>query len=321
MSAKSFAVALVLSAVVPPAPVPVESTPPPLPEVSATAWVLYAPETGRVLDGHNTDEQLPMASVTKMMTALVVRDVLALDERVRVSAGAAGTGEAEVGLVPGERWLVEDLLYALLVRSGNDAAVALAQAAAGSVEEFALLMNAKATELGLTSSSFTNPHGLDEEGHFSTAEDLARIGAALLRDPVLAEMVRTRVVVFKDAPNGGSRLAVNTNKLLGVYPSVIGVKTGFTNDAGKVLVAAISTLDGPIVSVVMGSADHFADSRELLEYGRRLRTYKDLAHDAVNGRSLPTGRSQVTELADTAIGQEIAGTLRSMLPAVLGGTG
>ena len=315
------ATSLLFGSVTPPAPVPINGAPPPLPEVSSSAWVLYAPDSGVILDGRNEEQSLPMASVTKMMTALVVRDVLEMDDRVRISPSAAGTGEAEIGLVPGERWSVEDLLYATLVRSANDAAVALAQAAGGSIDGFAEMMNAKAVELGLTGSRFVNPHGLDADGHFATASDLAKIGAAVLEDDALAEMVRTRVVVFKDAPDGAARMAVNTNKLLGAYPGLVGVKTGFTNEAGRVLVAAIETPGRRIVSVVMGSDDHFGDSRELLEYGRRLHHFSDVAAAVVDSEPLPTGRDHVTALESTAIGQDIADRLRTMLPIVLGGGG
>lgn len=315
-----LAASLLFGAVVPPAPVPTERVAPAEPEVTAISWVLLDVASGEILDGENQDRSLPMASVTKMMTALVVRDRLDLEDRVRISPTAADTGEAEIGLVPGERWSVEDLLFAMLVRSGNDAAVALAEAAGGSVADFAELMNAKAESLGLTGSSFVNPHGLDADDHFATASDLARIGAAVLTDPVLAEMVRTRVVVFKDAPDGSARIAVNTNLLLGVYPGIIGIKTGFTGDAGKVLVAAVDTPQGLIVSAVMGSGDHFSDSRELLEYGRQLGSYLEFIASGSNG-TLPTGRDQTTQLADTAIGEDIASALRTMLPVVLGGTG
>ena len=312
------ALSLLLGAVVPPAPVPIVRPAPEVPAVSATAWVLVDAASGQIIDGVNETQALPMASVTKMMTALVVLDNLQLDDRVRISETAAATGEAEIGLVPGERWSVRDLLYAVLVRSGNDAAVALAEGVAGSVDEFAALMNNKAEELGLTNSSFVNPHGLDADGHFSTAADLAVLGAAMMDAPVLAEMARTRVVVFKDAPDGSARIATNTNQLLGVYPGIVGVKTGFTNAAGKVLVGAIDTTAGRIVSVVMGSEDHFADTRELLEYGRTLSQFSDVATAALDS-GLPTGRDRITDIADTAIGRDVAGTIREMLPMVLGG--
>lgn len=335
------AVAVVWTVAVPPSPVPVSAPTPAPPELTAGAWSLYDATAGVFLAGLDADVSRPMASVTKVMTALVARDNLDLSTRVRVSETAAGVGESEVGLVPGERWTVENLLYALLVRSANDAAVALAEATAGSVPAFADLMNAKAEELGLTGSSFSNPHGLDEDGHYATANDLAVLGAELLEDEVLAEIVRTRTVVFRPAPNGSSRIVRNTNRLLGLYPDIAGVKTGFTGLAGRVLISALHTPERMIVGVVMGSEDHFADSRELLEYGARLITYADrwnasklpeeggsgvapAVDESVQARleaapELWDGAGPVTALADTAAGRAIEERLRSYLPVVLGG--
>jgi len=285
-----------------------------------------------------------MASVTKVMTALVVRDRTDLDERIRISPTAAGVGESEVGLVSGERWSVRDLLYALLVRSANDAAVALAEHVAGSTAGFAELMNEKAAELGLTGSAFTNPHGLDEPGHHSSARDLAVLGRVLLQDEILATMVRTRLVVFKDAPNGATRIARNTNRLIGEYPGTAGVKTGFTALAGKVLISALETPDRLLVVVVMGSEDHFADSRELLEYGEQLVTFEDRwrrpllleeggsglgdasLDDATRARllavpPLSSATGGVAALRDTAAGVVMEQRLRDLLPVLLGGGG
>ena len=146
-----------------------------------------------------------MASVTKLMTALVVLDSADLSDQVVISESAADTGEAEVGLVAGETWSIWELLNAIVVRSGNDAATALAEHVGGSVEGFAEMMNAKALQLGMTDSSFVNPHGLDAEGHYSTASDLLRLGIAAYADPVIARMARTQVVKFRPAPNGAIR--------------------------------------------------------------------------------------------------------------------
>ncbi len=241
--------------------------PEPPPELTAASWLLYDATAGVTLASHNAAEPRAMASVTKMMTALVARERTALDEIVAVSEGAAGTGEAEIGLVPGEQWTMRNLIGAILVRSGNDAAVAIAEHVGGSVEGFAALMNARAAELGLTATQFTNPHGLDEEGHFSSAEDLLVVAQVLLDDPVLARFVRTRVIRFRPDPEGKSRRAVNTNALLGSYPGVAGIKTGFTGQAGRVLVATATLGGRTLITVVMGSENHFADTRRLLEYG------------------------------------------------------
>ena len=267
--------ACALVAVIPPGGMPISSETPDMPDLTATAWAIYDVDAGVNLASQSADEERPMASVTKIMTALVVRDHVDMDERVRITESAAATGEAEIGIAPGELWTVEDLLRAVLVRSGNDAAVALAEYVGGSVEGFADLMNSKADELGLEGSRFVNPHGLDADGHYTTANDLVKMAVAAMEDPVLARMARTRLVKFKPDPAGVDRIARSTNKLLGVYPGVIGFKTGFTNKAGLVLVSVMEVGDRTLVGVVMNSEAHFDDSRELLDWGANAVTLQD----------------------------------------------
>jgi len=185
---------------------------------------------------------------------------------VVISQSAADVGEAEVGLVAGEEWTMWELLNAIVVRSGNDAAVAIAEHVGGSVDGFSVLMNAKAAELGMTNSNFANPHGLDEEGHLMSARDMLILGQAALADPTIAELVMTESVEFPPDPAGRERRAVNTNELLGAYPGVIGVKTGFTGEAGRVLLSSAERDGRRFIAVVMGTQDHFAETRPLLEY-------------------------------------------------------
>lgn len=260
---------------IPPGGLPISSETPDLPELTATSWALYDADSGVLLASQDADLERPMASVTKIMTALVVRDHVELDERVRITESSAATGEAEIGIVPGELWTVEDLLTAVLVRSGNDAAVALAEYVGGSVEGFSDLMNAKAEELGLEHSHFVNPHGLDADGHYTTANDLVVMAAAALEDPILARMARTRLAKFRPDPAGIDRIARSTNKLLGVYPGVVGFKTGFTNDAGLVLVSILETGNRTLIGVVLNSTQHFDDSRELLDWGANALSLQD----------------------------------------------
>jgi D-alanyl-D-alanine carboxypeptidase (penicillin-binding protein 5/6) len=345
-SAAVAALSLSFGLIVPPPPTPVPAAHPgEPPTVTADAWILYDATSDVVLAGTGIDEERAMASVTKIMTALVARQHLDLDAEVRISDTAAAAGESEVGLVAGERWTVRDLFYALLVRSGNDAAIALAEATAGSVGDFAELMNREAAELGLVHSNFVNAHGLDDPDHYTSAYDLAVMTRKLLDDPMLAQMVRTRVVVFKPSPNGANRNMRNTNHLLGVFPGVVGVKTGYTGNAGLVLVSALEMPSRTLVGVVLGSEAHFDDSRALLDYGSRLITLEDRwlrpllveaggggagvtgFDDATRSRllavqDLPTGTGQVTDdISDTAVGRAIAKRLRSTLPEVLGGSG
>ena len=336
-------IACALVAAVPPGGLPISAETPTTPELTAVAWTLFDADAGVVLASKDADVERPMASVTKIMTALVVRDHVELDERVRITESAAATGEAEIGIAAGELWTVEDLLTAVLVRSGNDAAVALAEYVGGSVEGFAELMNEKAAELGLKHSAFVNPHGLDADGHYTSANDLVTMAALALEDPVLARMARTRMVKFRPDPAGVDRIARSTNKLLGVYPGVVGFKTGFTNKAGKVLVSVLETGDRTLIGVVMNSQDHFADSRELLDWGANLLTFEDMLLAPLVGDQGGGGQASqvrltsqqrarlltVTDLADgsfavsdptaSGLAERIETWLRSRLPVTLGG--
>jgi len=237
-----------------------------VPVLEAAAYIAVDAESGVTLLEHAADEELPMASVTKLMTALVVRRNVDLDDRVRISEEAAAVGEAEIGLVAGEVWSVRDLLAAVMVRSANDAAYALAEYAGGSIEGFAEMMNSMGVEMGLEHSHFMNPHGLDEDGHYTSARDLTVMAEAVLDDEVLAQLGRTGIIRFKPAPDGTDRIAVNTNKLLHRYPGVIGLKTGYTGKAGRVLVSATEIEGQTVIAVVMGSEDHFADTAAILDY-------------------------------------------------------
>lgn len=320
---------------------------PELPKISAKAWLLYDAGAGVVIAEHNAHEPRPMASVTKIMTSLVVVENAALDETVRISARAEAVGEAEIGLFVGELWTVADLLAAVMVRSGNDAAMALAEHVGGTVEGFADMMNAKAEALGLENTRFVNPHGLDADGHFTTASDLRVMAEAAMRHPYLARLMRTLEVEFKPNPRGVSRSARSTNKLLGVYPGVIGVKTGFTSKAGRVLVSAHERNRETLIAVVMGSANHFADTRELLDYGARVLSLRDrfvapllfeqgggTGPDGEEGAlfspleatrlaritDVGEGRWATTSFRATDLGQEIEAFLRALTPVTLGGS-
>ena len=200
-----------------------------------------------------------------MVTALLVVKAGGLDEEVRASRAAAATGGGGLDLRPGDVFSVEELLYALLLSSSNDAAVALAEHHSGSEEAFVVRMNRFARTLGAKESRFVTPHGLDVPGHFSTARDLARIALAVLRRPALAEIVATPETAITGS--SGSQRLVNTNPLLETYEGAIGVKTGYTAGAGDVLVAAAVRGGRRLIAVAMGSADAAADARALLDYG------------------------------------------------------
>ncbi len=237
------------------------------PELTAEAWLLWDDTFERELGSLNPDQARAMASTTKMMTALVALENSQMDDTVLISDSAASIGESEIDLVPGESWRMEDLLRALLMRSANDAAIAIAEHVGGSEAGFVRMMNEMAGDLGLENSHFMNPHGLDAEGHYSSARDLLTTALIGMDDPVFAEIVGTRSSTFPDSPSGEERVASTTNALLSTFEGAIGVKTGYTDDAGLTIVAAAERDGRRLYAVVMGSTDHFADASALLRYG------------------------------------------------------
>ena len=236
------------------------------PDLAAPAWLVYDVDTEITLAAHNPDLRLPMASTTKLMTALLAIERGDLDDVVTVSYDAAiYRAPSGFGLATGEEWTLHDLLTALMVRSANDAAMAIGEHLGGTVDGFVAMMNARAAELGLEDTSFANPSGLDAPGHYSTANDLLALARVALDQPLIARLAQTKVVKFRDDPWGNARWGTNTNALLGSYPGVIGVKTGSTPNANMVLVALAERSGRRIITVVLGSEDSFADTRDLLE--------------------------------------------------------
>ena len=238
------------------------------PQVTAESWILYDDTFDQVLASQEADLRREVASTTKMMTALVVLDEAGLDELVEISVRADAVGESEIGLIAGEDpWTVSDLLTSMLMRSANDAAIALAEHVGGTIGGFADLMNLKAAELGLENTQFKNPHGLDELGHYSSARDLLTIAQAGLDNATFAQIVQTETANMPDTADGEPRVATATNQLLTDYPGTIGVKTGYTDLAGQTLVAAAERDGRRMYAVVLGSEDHFADVVALIDYG------------------------------------------------------
>ncbi len=250
---------------------PVEGVPVPTPpQVTAKSYILYDDTYGVVLASLEPDTQRALASTTKIMTALVALEAQGPDRVVTVTADAAAVGESEIGLVAGEQFTLERLIEAMMVKSANDAAVAVAEAVGGTIEGFAARMNRFASDLGLTNSNFANPHGLDDPQQYSSAADLLTLARAAMEWPEFAAIVQETEVRFPPTPDGTERVAEGTNKLLVEYQGAIGVKTGFTNRAGLVLVAAAERNDRRLYAVVMGSegvGGHFADASALLDYG------------------------------------------------------
>ena len=241
------------------------------PQVVASSAILLDAADGRVLWEKNPHEPRGIASTTKIVTALIALRKLALTDLVSASQRAESIGSedpliSELELIAGEQVTVQNLLYGLLLPSANDAAIALAERVSGSVESFIPLMNALAGELGAKNTSFKNPHGLDEAGHYSTASDLALIALEAFRDPRFREIVATEQYVLNRTGKPAQVLA-SRNELLGRYPGANGIKTGQTRAAGRALVAS-ATRDGESrISVVLASSDPTGDSVRLLDHG------------------------------------------------------
>ena len=239
----------------------------PLSTINSRAYVVIDRNTHMVLCGKNENETRKMASTTKIMTATVVLENTNLNDIVTVSKKAAGTGGSRLGLKTNDKVSVLDLLYGLLLCSGNDAAVALAEFTCGSIEEFSKLMNEKAKTLGLTNTNFVTPHGLDSSEHYTTAYELAVLTCYALQNDTFLKIVGTKNYTI--TINGYPKSINNTNELLGNLYGVYGVKTGFTNGANRCLVTSCKRGDLDIICVVLGAdTKNFRtkDSIKLINY-------------------------------------------------------
>jgi len=264
------------------------------PDVVGEAALLMELHTGKVVWTKNENKRLAPASTTKILTALVALERSPLEQIVTVSDHAAATEGSSTYLRPGERISLEDLLYAGLLQSGNDAAIAIAEGVAGSTEEFVRMMNETAQRLGAKDSSFLNPHGLPLKGHYTTAKDLALITRAAMQNPKFREIVGTRIRPWNG--EGWKGTLVNHNRLLGDYKSAIGVKTGYTVEAGQCLVAAARRGGATYLAVVLNSQSRaiWEDARGLLDYAFKNYAVLEFAKEGetvlivdVDGRELP----------------------------------
>lgn len=233
------------------------------PSINARSAIVMDFDTGTILYEKNAYRKRPMASTTKIMTAILALENCALDDDVVISGKAANMGGSVMGIKTGSTIKVKDLLYGLLICSGNDAAVALAEHIGGSIEGFAELMNKKALELGAFSTSFSNPHGLDAENHYTTAYDLAKITRCALKIPTFNDIVGTREFYY----NG--RTLKSTNEMLAGYEGADGVKTGYTGLAGRCLVTSATKNNMRFISVVLFCDTknlRTSSSRQILDY-------------------------------------------------------
>jgi len=264
-----------------PAPYPVNKTGIyPGYEISASGVVVFDVVSGVTLYGRNSEALLSPASTTKIMTALVALEKYQLDDVVTIQT-VANSG-AVMGLVPGERITVENLLYGALVQSGNDAAWALAEYFPGGVEQFVVAMNEKAQSLHLVNTHFTNPAGYDDPNHKTTAMDLTRLAAFALTNRTIAKMVGIPQITISDVTHTRFHPLTNVNTLLGKIPGVAGIKTGWTEEAGENLVTLIERDGHQVIIVVLKSRNRFADTEALITWVFGNYEWKTFIPESVN---------------------------------------
>ncbi len=235
--------------------------------ISAKSAILIDSNSGRVLYEHNSYEKLPMASTTKIMTGLLACESGKLSESVKVSAFASGTEGSSLWLKIGEKQTLENLTYGLMLKSGNDAAVAIAEHLGGSIDAFALLMNKKAREIGAINTNFENPHGLDSDGHYTTAYDLALIAREAMKNKKFSQIVSTKTYSIPMQGEKWDRTLKNHNKLLWNYEGCNGIKTGFTKKCGRCLVSSAERNGRALICVTLNAPDDWKDHTYLLNYG------------------------------------------------------
>ena len=260
--------------------------------LSAQKAILMDAETGRVLYEKDADSRSLIASTTKIMTALIVCEQCNVLDRMRIPKEAVGIEGSSMYLKEGEVLTLQELLYGLMLHSGNDAAVALAIYCGGTVEGFAQLMNDKAHRLGLTGTHFENPNGLDSPNHYSTARDLAVLTAYAMRNPIFAQTVSTKKVRV------GERYLTNHNKLLWRVEGADGVKTGYTKAAGRILVSSAQRDGRRLVAVTINDGNDWADHAALLENGFSRYTLRRIVAEGVylGERTVISGESESVRL-------------------------
>ena len=288
--------------------------------IGAKGAILMEAETGRVLLEKNADQRLPMASTTKIMTCLVALEHSSLDEKVTAGKNAAGVTGTSLYLSQGETLTMEQMLYGLMLRSGNDAAVAIAEHVGGSLEEFVAWMNQRAEELG-ADAQFKNPHGLDQQGHEASARAMALIMRECLKNETFARISSTREKVIPWPGNEYSRVLKNKNRLLTSYEGATGGKTGYTSGAGRCLVFSAERNGMRLVGCVLNCPTWFDTAQAMLDYGFEHYGMQEVAQagDPLGQVPIAGGqkRTAVVLMEDplrfpVAVGERI--TLRTQLP-------
>ena len=235
--------------------------------ISAKSAVLIDGMSGRILYEQNAYEKLPMASTTKIMTGLIACESGRFNENVKTSAFASGTEGSSLWLKIGEEQSLENLIYGLMLKSGNDAAVSIAEFLGGNTDAFALIMNKKAREIGALNTNFCNPHGLDAENHYTTSYDLALIAKEAMKNEKFREIVSTKTYSIPMQGEKWDRALKNHNKLLWQYEGCTGIKTGFTKKCGRCLVSSAEKDSKRLICVTLNAPDDWNDHKYLLDYG------------------------------------------------------
>lgn len=251
---------------------PVSSSQQDLPwkKVPANSVLLKELRSGRVLYEHESEKRLSPASLTKIMSALVILEHGQLDEHATISKNAARAPKTHLRLRTGEVFRLDDLLKAMLIVSANDACLAAVEHVGGTEEQFVEMMNAKAAQLGLLDTHFSNGCGFDGPDHYSTAEDLAKLSEVAMQNPVFRELVREERDLIMPVSGHRPYLLHNTNRLLGRIPGVEGVKTGFTSKAGRCLIAKVSQNGNDLLLVILNSNRRWIMAKSLINYGLRV---------------------------------------------------
>lgn len=260
--------------------------------ISAECAILIDGETGRVLYEKQAEEKSLIASTTKIMTALVICEQTNVLDRVKIPKEAVGVEGSSMYLKEGEVLTVQELLYGLMLQSGNDAAVALAIYCGGTVEGFTELMNDKAHRLGMTQSHFANPSGLDSPGNYSTARDMALLTAYAMQNPIFAQTVSTKTITI------GERCLRNHNKLLWQLEGANGVKTGYTKAAGRILISSVTRMGRQLIAVTFNDPNDWQDHKDLIEDGFSRFTVQKLIQkgQTLGQRELAGGQEETVDL-------------------------
>lgn len=259
-----------------------------LPQISAEAAILIETGSGTVIGAKNADKRMPMASTTKIMTALVALEKSDIRKTVSVSPSAVGVEGSSVYLYEGENLTISDLLYAMMLESANDAATAIAIEIGGSVDGFADLMNEKAQSMGLVDTHFTNPHGLDNDEHYTTARELGIIAMEAMKNEAFRSIVSTYKKTIPLNDTEGVRLLINHNKMLKGYVGAIGIKTGYTKKSGRCLVSAAERDGVSLIAVTLNAPNDWQDHAKMLDFGFSLFESRLLCSDKELTYTVPT---------------------------------